>query len=170
MKAFPIVWRPPTTGFIKINVDAAVSQSRTTLAAVARNDKGEVLGIWAKADCVEEHEVAEAKAVLWALQMAMEEDYSRVIVEGDAKGIMDPLQQPLNPVNWTISSILGDVHSIAAYFLNCNSQWIRRGGNNFALTIAKFASSLSYFVCNAENIPQVILQAWQLDVLSFSIQ
>lgn len=92
MKAFPIVWRPPTTGFIKINVNAAVSQSRTTLAAVARNDKGEVLGTWAKADCVEEHEVAEAKAVLWALQMAMEEDYSRVIVEGDAKGIMDPLQ------------------------------------------------------------------------------
>ena len=47
MKAFPIVWRPPTTGFIKINVNAAVSQSRTTLAAVARNDKGEVLGTWA---------------------------------------------------------------------------------------------------------------------------
>ena len=42
---------------------------------------------------------------------------------------------------------------------SCNFAWTRRDGNNLAHFIAKFASSSSYFVCNSENIPQVLLNA-----------
>ena len=41
-------WEPPPPGWIKLNVDAAVSESFTSIATVARNDKGEVIKIWAK--------------------------------------------------------------------------------------------------------------------------
>ena len=134
----PFVWRPSPSGFIKLNVDAAVSLSRTTLAMVVRNDKGEILKFCAKACCCEVPVVAEAKVVLWALQMTKEEDYQMVLVEGDAKTVMDSLQSPLSPVDWTISTIARDVQTLSSYFLNCDFQWTRREGNNLAHTIAQF--------------------------------
>uniref|UniRef100_A0A2N9J703 RNase H type-1 domain-containing protein n=1 Tax=Fagus sylvatica TaxID=28930 RepID=A0A2N9J703_FAGSY len=95
----PVVWRPPPTGFIKLNVDPVVLQSRTTLAAVARNDKGEILKIWAKVECSEDLGVTETKTVLWALQMAIEKDYHHVLMEGDAKSVIDALQKPSSHVD-----------------------------------------------------------------------
>jgi hypothetical protein len=126
------------------------------------------LKIWAKADCNEDLGVAETKAVLWALQMEIEEDYHHVLMEGDAKSVIDALQKPSSPVDWFISIIVGDIRTLSRCFLNCTFSWTRREGNNLAHTIAKFASSLSYFICNSENIPQILLNAWHLDVLSSS--
>ncbi len=120
---------------------------------VVRNDKGEILKFWAKAGCCEVPVVAEAKVVLWALQMTKEEDYQMVLVEGDAKTVMDSLQSPLSPVDWTISTIARDVQTLSSYFLNCDFQWTRREGNNLAHTIAQFIYSLDYFVCNVKNVP-----------------
>ena len=88
------VWTPPPLRVIKLNVDATVSQSRTTLTVVVRNDKGEILKIQAKADCIEDPRVVETKAIMFALQMAIEEDYQQVLVEGDAKVVIDTLQKP----------------------------------------------------------------------------
>ena len=41
-------WMPPPRNYIKLNVDAAVSQAFTSLAVVARNESGEVLKVWTK--------------------------------------------------------------------------------------------------------------------------
>jgi hypothetical protein len=160
------VWRPPPSGVMKLNCDAAVSRARTTLAEVARNDKGEILKIWAKADCIEDPGVAETKAILFAFQMALEEDYHQALVEGDAKVVIDTLLKPSSQGDWTISTIVGDIRHLARCFLNCNFAWTRRDGNNLAHSVAKFTSSSSYFLCNSENIPQVLLNVWRLDVLS----
>ena len=91
-----------------------------------------------------------------------------MIVEGDAKLVIDTIQKSSSPVDWPISTCVGDIHILTSYFRNCNSAWTCRDENNLAHTIAKFAASLSYFVCNFENIPQVLLNAWQLDVLCSS--
>ena len=143
------VWRPPPSGVIKLNCVAAVSPARTTLAEVARNDKGEILKIWAKADCIEDPGVAETKAILF--------DYHQVLVEGDAKVVIDTLLKPSSQGDWTISTIVGDIRHLAWCFLYCNFAWTRRDGNNSAHCVAKLTSSSSYFVCNSENIPQVLL-------------
>ena len=41
-------WSPLPTGWIKINVDAAVSVSTSALGVIARNHKGEVISIWGR--------------------------------------------------------------------------------------------------------------------------
>ncbi|XP_075670411.1 uncharacterized protein LOC142640212 [Castanea sativa] len=41
-------WEALEDGWIKLNVDAAVSENATTLAVVARYKNGEVLNVWAK--------------------------------------------------------------------------------------------------------------------------
>ncbi|XP_030964174.1 uncharacterized protein LOC115985370 [Quercus lobata] len=77
-------WEAPEDGWIKLNVDAAVSENATALAVVARNRNGEVLKVWAK-----RHEwcfpmQAEAAAVYWAIQLAQKEKWQHIIIEGDA--------------------------------------------------------------------------------------
>ena len=41
-------WLPPPRNYIKLNVDATVSQAFTSLAVVIRNEFGEVLKVWTK--------------------------------------------------------------------------------------------------------------------------
>ena len=41
-------WSPPPTGWIKINVDTAVSGSTLALGVIAQNHKGEVISIWGR--------------------------------------------------------------------------------------------------------------------------
>ena len=41
-------WLPPPRNYIKLNVDAAISQAFTSLAVVARNEFGEALKVWTK--------------------------------------------------------------------------------------------------------------------------
>ena len=68
-----------------------MSESVTALAVVARIKNGEVLKVWAKM-----HEwcsplQAEAAAVLWAIQLALSENWQHIIIEGDAKSCFNPL-------------------------------------------------------------------------------
>ena len=42
------LWEPPPPRHIKINVDAAIVESHSTLAAIARDCRGTVIKIWAK--------------------------------------------------------------------------------------------------------------------------
>ena len=42
------VWSPPPQGWIKINVDAALSNSKSALAVVARNHLGIAISLWGK--------------------------------------------------------------------------------------------------------------------------
>ena len=60
-------WIPPTLGWIKINTDAAISNNVSTLAAIARNTKGEVLQVWTKLHISCSPLQAEASAILWVV-------------------------------------------------------------------------------------------------------
>ena len=65
-----------------------------------------ILKIWAKADCIGDPGVVETKTILFALQMAIEEEYYQVLVEGDAKVVIDTLQKPSSQGDWSISTIV----------------------------------------------------------------
>ena len=78
-------------GWIKINVDAALSNTKFALAAVARNHLG-----WSFSCGGKEHQLCspskvEAEVIQWAVQLAIQERWSVVVFEGDAKMCFNPL-------------------------------------------------------------------------------
>ena len=75
----------PPPNAIKINVDAAISDQRSTLSVVVRNEKGELLKAWAKHTDGGDTLEANTHAVLWALELALLEGFQDIIIEGDAK-------------------------------------------------------------------------------------
>ena len=64
-------WISPPKNYVKLNVDATVSQAFTSLVVVARNEFGEVLKVWAKIHDLCTPTQAEATAILWALNLAI---------------------------------------------------------------------------------------------------
>ena len=83
-------WEALDDGWIKFDVNAAVSENAPALTMVARNKKEETLKVWAKM-----HEwcsplQAEAITMLWAIQLALSKNLQHIIIEGDAKSCLTP--------------------------------------------------------------------------------
>nr|POF06361.1 hypothetical protein CFP56_59424 [Quercus suber] len=128
----------PEEGWIKLNLDAAVSENVTALAVVARNKNGEVLIVWAK-----KHEwcsplQAEAAAVLWAIWLALSENWQHIIIKGDAKSCFDPLIISELQHDWSVATIIINILDLRNFFLNCNFRWVRCC-NTAAHEAAKYA-------------------------------
>lgn len=70
---------PTPRGLIKINIDAAITDSVTTLVVVARDSEGEVMKVWVKLHEKCSPLIAEAAALLWAVQIAASKQWSYVI-------------------------------------------------------------------------------------------
>ena len=49
--------------------------------------------------------MAEANAIRWALELALDNGFSRIIVESDAKSCIDELCSPLESSSWRISAL-----------------------------------------------------------------
>ena len=65
-------WVPPPQGWIKVNIDAAVGISASTLARVARDHSGKVIYIASSVEPVMVAAQAELKALEWANGKASE--------------------------------------------------------------------------------------------------
>ena len=92
----------------------------------------------------------------------------QIIVEGDAKLVVEALLKNANDVSWTIAAIISDALVLASSFSSCKFGWIKRDGNTVAHMLAKFASQSKQVVCNNELIPQVVKEACWKDVMFFS--
>ena len=161
-------WEAPEDGWIKINVDAAVTENATTLAVVARNKKGEVLKVWAKM-----HEwcsplQVEAITMLWAIQLALSENWQHIIIKGDAKSCFDPLTIFKLQPDWSIATTISNILDLRKLFLNCKFSWVRRCCNTAAHVAAKYAMKFCracYF--SMYSLPVVIVDACKNDSLCF---
>ena len=92
-------WISPPKNYVKLNVDATVSQAFTSLVVVARNEFGEVLKVWAKIHDLCTPTQAEATAILWALNLAIAENWCNIIVEGDSKICFNALSKAEEPTD-----------------------------------------------------------------------
>ena len=161
----PNAWSPPPAGTIKLNVDAAVGLTSTTLAVIARDHTGVPIRLWAKkyVSCLPIQ--AEAAAVLWAINLASAEGWSRIIIEGDSKICFDALADKGSLPPWVISNLVCDVFSACLSFISVSFVWVERVCNMAAHAAAKFAihspvSSCSFFV---DSLPLVLVTACKAD-------
>lgn len=76
------VWSPTPLGWIKVNVDAALSSSKS---ALARDHRGHVVKVWGFNHYHCSPIQAESASLLWAVELAVQEQWRLVIFEGDAK-------------------------------------------------------------------------------------
>ena len=85
-------WCPLEEGWIKINVDVAMDEKNRLvgLGVVIRNFKGEIIAAAVKTEKNSGNvEMAEVKAILWGLQVAIMAEATQVIVESDSKGVIE---------------------------------------------------------------------------------
>ena len=151
-------WRAPQAGFVKVNFDGAVFSelNMSGIGVVIRDNNGAVL-----ASCSEKlsqaykAEETKALAARKALMFAHELGFQRVILEGDALGLIQAWksqEQNLSPLGLLVE----DVKVYLNHFQRVLYSRVKRNGNSVAHSLAKHAISISD------------LQVWMEDV-SFHI-
>jgi ribonuclease HI len=164
-----VKWFPPPEQVVKLNTDVAVRTSFSTIAVVACDANGFIHSAWTKHIEVIDPEVAEASAILWAIQLAKLEDFQNVIVESDSKIPVDCMNGIQAEANWKIAAIVSDVNFLSLDFVSCCFSWVKREANMVAHALAKFAVSFnSGFSCNVTSLPSPVREAWQGDMLFVS--
>ena len=148
-------WTPPSLGWIKLNVDAALNNSRSALAVVARNYAGEILFIWGSGYHLCAPSQPEAVATLWAVHLAIQEHWKSIIIEGDAQVCFNALSSPDFAPDWSISTSVSNIFSLLPYFVSCKFRWVRRNSNSAAHAAARFALTSPHPFCfNKSNLPR----------------
>uniref|UniRef100_A0A2N9G2U3 CCHC-type domain-containing protein n=1 Tax=Fagus sylvatica TaxID=28930 RepID=A0A2N9G2U3_FAGSY len=102
----PPSWSVPPSNVLKLNVDAALKDGVATLAVVVRNDMGHVINGWAKKVETTDPATVEAAALLWALEIAVENKFTKIVVEGDAKLCIDAITIETTSIPWRIHNLV----------------------------------------------------------------
>ncbi|XP_027067716.1 uncharacterized protein [Coffea arabica] len=156
-------WSPPPGGLIKINTDAAFSQNmrRTGMGAVARNAKGKLMKVWARAAYkTSEPQVEEAAAIRMGKQMAHEASWRAVEFQSDCKEVVDRINKE-NGQQSRVDVILEDIANMRCLFAKCTFSFVHRTGNCCAYSLAKFAVQLTKNVEWEEYFPMWLHESAQ---------
>ncbi|XP_030924951.1 uncharacterized protein LOC115951982 [Quercus lobata] len=95
-------WIPPPTGWVKLNFDAAIRENKTSVAMVGRDNRGRVVLDWIDILDTGSPLWSEAKAVYAAVNKVVEVGLKKVIIEGDAWNVIEPLKDKKSSSDWTI--------------------------------------------------------------------
>jgi ribonuclease HI len=154
-------WQPPPAGIIKVNWDASllVNECHIGVEIVARDEHGNFLGARAiTKKIVTTRNVAEAMAALEAILFCKQTGFFNVLLEGDAK-------QVVNDVNHGSLNLLTTGHFIEGIisemqgFRSATLVYVDREANNVAHCLAKEASNKVVDLVWFEDIPHCILHA-----------
>ncbi|GJU03525.1 reverse transcriptase [Tanacetum coccineum] len=132
-------WSPPSYREIKINGDAGVGNDGVTgLGFVIRSHSGAVLVAGSRcikfATSVVE---AEAKACLWAVEVALAKGFTRVVLESDSSVLVVAFKHDKVLVH--IRALFLHIHRLCLSFESCSWSFVQREGNRVAHELARIA-------------------------------
>lgn len=122
---------------MKLNVDAIVFNDAATIAIIARNESGLITKSWAKSFNSCDPLIAEAVAILWAIQVAKVENWSSIIIESDSKMCVDAILIDPHASLWKIAVLCDNVKTLVAEFSFCCFNWVKREATMVAHILAK---------------------------------
>ena len=135
-----VVWSPPPKSWIKLNFDATIREEKTTVVVMGRDTAGNLLLAWSKQFESRNSLLGEARAAWYAMRCAMNEGFQNIILEGDARNVIEPLKKSDVTSHWSIGSILEDILFFANCFSNVDFSFVHRKGNVSAHLLAQWAA------------------------------
>ncbi|XP_021757322.1 uncharacterized protein LOC110722354 [Chenopodium quinoa] len=144
----PKIWKPPPQGCVKVNCDVALNvEGWVGLGVVARNHQGEVLFAGVKRyKAFWSPELAECKAVVYAVTLAKQQGFKHIILESNNSSIISRLSKASTYLS-DLDSLLDDVLDTCSFFDFISWSHVKREGNFVAHHLAR-------------NIPYGVEQLW----------
>lgn len=103
----------PSPPFIKVNVDAAVRNDYSAVAAIFRNSDGKVVHGAAGWITGDDPTACEAEAMKMGVEEAVKSGFRSIVLEGDSKRVIDAINQFPRRIDWhihdTIREIIGSL-------------------------------------------------------------
>ncbi|WCJ31174.1 hypothetical protein M5689_012685 [Euphorbia peplus] len=160
-------WQPPSAGTVKLNIDVATNANVGCLGfgAVCRDHTGHVLSCWTRTIYRRWPVlVAEALCLKFAIQWVLTEGLTGVVIETDAKGVVDHLLGK----GLDCSEVAGILDCCRLLLQSCSQvcvQFVKRDVNSLADGLAKASFNWlqpMYWL----SVPQFVNNLADIDVSS----
>ncbi|XWS36354.1 hypothetical protein CRYUN_Cryun20dG0078000 [Craigia yunnanensis] len=132
------LWQPPCAGKFKINIDAAlcVNSTTTKVSAVCRDSAGNVyMFAVSKRKAVQNPLQAELLAILFGLEMSLEQGFTCIQVESDSLVAVQEIRKRSDSLcKW--GSLIADVCALSRRSEEFSLNHVKRAANRFAHNLA----------------------------------
>ncbi|XP_065639085.1 uncharacterized protein LOC136071559 [Quercus suber] len=157
-----IKWEKPNTGWVKLNTDGStdIASGTTGGGGLIRDDRGSwIMGFTRKISKADSF-LAETWALRDGLLLCNQHNFNAVMIELDAKALVDALNNP-SYTNIIVSSLFDDCRLLAAQIPQLSIKHIYREANKCADRLAKLGSCqdvdfISYSYPPVELLPLVV--------------
>ena len=112
------------------------------MAVVSRDHDRNLIEVWTEKISPGSSIRGDAEATWCAICKAVAKGFNKIIIEGDAWNVIDPLQKSSLLPHWSIKTIVEDILNLAKSFVNINFSFVYREGNMSAHLLAKWATFL----------------------------
>ncbi|KAK8975328.1 hypothetical protein V6N11_063291 [Hibiscus sabdariffa] len=161
-------WFAPPVDVIKVNFDSAFSlQTRQSISGVmCRDSEGIVLAACSFPHaCISDAFMAEALSCYKALQFSREIVFSKVLVEGDSRTIVQKCQADSSDLS-LISPVVADIKALVGSFVDVSFGFVPKTTNMAAHTLAQEGKVFACPMFWIEEAPPRTMLAAEKDCLA----
>ncbi|KAF8405484.1 hypothetical protein HHK36_010391 [Tetracentron sinense] len=148
-------WYPPPIGWLKLNVDGAALPNGKAAGArvVVRNHDGVIIAQLSKPLPRGSARVAEAEAIRLALFTAVSKGWRKIILESDAKEIVELIEGISTNQLGDIVTLIADIHHLQGLCEDLVFRVIKRQANSLAHFSAQQSLSASLSRFHSQSFP-----------------
>jgi len=132
-------WEKPEKGFIKLNFDGSSKTRKASIGGVYRDHEGSFLLGYSERIGQATSCVAELVAAKRGLELALENGWFNIWIEGDAKFVVDLLMKPTRVKSKDHVEHANEIRMLASLLDHFDATHISRNGNKVADKLAKLA-------------------------------